>query len=290
MSKIMKTANVQKPNYSYCLLQQSCYIEKYKLLTESVLMMGEQNPPVKTLMQADVEYRQEEKDRGIVTTIDVSNLKGTSNNPALYNSLQELYVVSEINPRLVVKRNKDGKVSRIENINEMENEWQNWKENKLATFIPNIRKQKRFINNYERGMKRLRYCIEQNFQYMLLFPECYRFKEYATIENRSMGKIYNSRFIEDMHIPYRLVAKSFLETVDGLKMSMFSLVDDEVKLPLKSFYKKYLPEFSVEDYDFFINLEYLFEKETGKVINGKLSFCEMLHPNFQYKIEISMFL
>lgn len=277
-------------NSSGYLLQQSSYSDKYKLLTESVLMMGEQNSPVKTAMQSDVEYTQSVRGKGFITSVEISNLNGTCNNPALFNSLQELYVVSEINPRLVVRRNKDGKVSRIENINEMENEWQNWKENKLATFIPNIRKQKRFINNYERGMKRLRYCIEQNFQYMLLFPECYRFKEYASIENRSMGKIYNSRFIEDMHIPYRLVEKSFLETVDGLKMSMFSLVDDEVKLPLKSFYKKYLPEFSVEDYDFFISLEYLFEKETGKVINGKLSFCEMLHPNFQYKIEISMLL
>lgn len=283
-----KTIHALTPNSIDCLLQQSSYSEKYKLLTESVLMMGEQNPLVKTAMQSNVEYTQSVKGKGFITSVDISNLNGTCNNPALYNSLQELYVIADINPRLTVSRNKNGMVKEIKNMKAMWNEWYCWQNSKLNVFLPNKRKQELFINNFEHGLKKLPFALGRNLQYMLLFPECYRFKDYPSIDDKSSGKIYVSRFVENMQIPHWLSKESYERTAQGMKIAMFSVLPDGVEIYPKSFYKKNLPHFSADDYHFSICTEYLFDPDTSKIIHGKLLLCERLHTNFYYKMEISM--
>lgn len=193
------------------LLNQSDFKSNYRLVTESIYTMGKENPPVLLKNTADIEMEQLvliPKNK-ILTAITTKNIVNETNNPAFEKGLDEAELFTEIIPRIVIERNLRGDYTKIANMERINANWQSWKEERLPSIFPELPKQKKIINNFENGLKVLDENFNNNFQYTLLLPECYKYRDFFNPSDIGTVKKYDSRFIQNLQIGYQLKKENF---------------------------------------------------------------------------------
>jgi len=275
-----------------CILNQQSFSGKYQIITKSCFVMGKDNPPIHVSSNAIINLTQIVEKNKIFTRVSFVDMTTETDYNNMKEPLQEAQLFTKINPAIEVCRDEKGKVKNISNWSEMWNDWEQWKEKQLPLVIPDERKQQKIIENYENGLKSLESNFEKNFQYLLLLPECYKFKGYPNPQDTTSGKTYSSRFVEKLDFIYFLSKKSFSDKNNIVKLSLETqLSDSECKRMEKQlirFYEKNMPDFSHEDYLFDIEVEYTFDKKTSEITNANLFFVERLHSNFSYTIELNL--
>ena len=279
------------------LMNQQSFSSRYQLTTQSCFVMGKENPPIHVSSTATVDLKQTVEKKKIFTTVSFVEMTSETDHNNFKESLREAQLFTKINPVIEVLRDEHGRVKNISNLPDMWNDWERWKKKQLPLVVPDERKQEKIIKNYENGLKSLEYNFNKNFQYMLLLPECYKFRGYSNPQDVSSGKTYSSRFVEKLDIFYRLNKKSFSDKNNSNKNNIVKLTlgtrisDDAQKLierQLVPFYENNMPDFSLKDYFFDINVEYTLDKNTSEIMDAKLSFMEKLHPNFTYTMELNL--
>jgi hypothetical protein len=274
----------------YNLLNQQDFSGSYQLTTKSCLIMGKDNPPIHVSSRAKVDLTQTVEKKKIWTKIRFIDMTCETDSNPLKESLREMQLFHQINPVIVVRRDVNGKVKDIGNMPEIWQDWENWKEKRLSAIVADERKRQKLIKNYEAGLKSLEYNFDKNFQYRLLLPECYRFKDYPNPQDSSSTKTYSSRFIEKLDIDYCLEKQSFSDENNIVKLTSGARLFNEYaqEKQLIAFYEQYMPDFSCKDYRFAIKTEYRFKKKTSEIIDARLDLVEKLHSNFVYTIELEL--
>jgi len=276
------------------LLNQSDFKSDYQLVTETVYVMGEENPPMKIKNTTEIELIQTvvPNKKKIQTSVGIKNVVNETDNPVLRDGLKESELFIEIISLVTIERNLRGEYIKIANLDEIENNWIKWKKQTLPTLIPDLSKQKKVISNFQNGLKNLNKQFNNNLQYILLLPECYKYRDYFNPKDMGSIKEYLSRLVENLEIGYRLKKDSF--KIDGNKVELVlksTLLESQQKIIediLISFYEKYLPDFSYKQYKFNISITYLFEKETSNILSAQMFFREELHPNLHYSIHFDL--
>ncbi|GHT59726.1 hypothetical protein AGMMS50239_07050 [Bacteroidia bacterium] len=271
------------------LLNQQSFSSSYQLTTKSCFVMGKDNPPIHVSSTSTVDLKQVIDKKKIVTRVSVKNMTSETDHNNFKESLQEMQLFTEISPVIEVRRDETGIVKNISNLSEIMEDWERWKDKQLPAIVPDERKRQKVIRHYEAGLKLLEYDFNKNLQYILLLPECYKFRDYYNPQDFGAAKTYSSRLIEKLDIFYHLRKKSFSDENPVVKLSLDSQSDiEEKEEQLISFYEKYMPGFSIKDYLFDIKVDYTFEKNTSEIIEAKLFFIEKLHSNFVYTIEMNL--
>jgi len=272
------------------LLSQSDFKSDYKLITESTYIMGAENPPIKMKNIADIVVEQAVNipKKKILTAVTTHNVTYETNNPAFEKGLEEAELFSDIIPRIVIERNLRGEYIKVANTEKIKSNWQHWKEHTLPTAFPELSKQKKVITNFENGLKELDEEFNNNFQYTLLLPECYKYRDFYYPTDIGSLKKYQSHLVENLLIAYQLKKDTFQIEQDKvelhLKPVLLKSYQDRIEDRLKSFYKSYLPDFSYTQYAFDISLKYLLDKRTSRILNAEMSFNEELHPHLKYSM------
>ena len=274
------------------LMNRQSFSSKYRLTTRSRFVTGKKNPPVHVSSIATVDLKQTVEKKKIFTRISFVDMTSETDHNNFKESLREMQLFTKINPVIEVLRDENGRVKNIINLPEMRNDWERWKEKQLPLVVPDERKQQKIIKNYENGLKSLEYNFEKNFQYMLLLPECYKFRGYPDPLDTGSGKTYSSRFVEKLDIIYCLSKKSFSDKNNVVKLTLDTQLPDNeykrIEKQLIRFYEKYMPDFSPKDYLFDIKAEYTFDKSTSEILDADLSFTEKLHPDFTYTMALNL--
>ena len=274
------------------LMNRQSFSSRYQLTTQSCFVMGKENPPIHVASTATIDLKQTVEKKKIFTRVSFVDMKSETDHSNFKESLREMRLFTKINPVIEVLRDESGRVKNISNMPEMWSDWERWKEKQLPVVIPDERKQQKIIKNYENGLKSLEYNFDKNLQYMLLLPECYKFKTYPDSQDVSSVKTYSSRFVEKLDIFYRLNKKSFSDKNNIVKLTLGTQISDDVhkhiEKQLVPFYENNMPDFSCKDYLFDIKIEYTLDKNTSEIMDANLSFIEKLHTNFTYTMSLNL--
>jgi hypothetical protein len=271
------------------LLSQQSFSSNYQLTTKSYFVMGKDNPPIHVSSTATVDLKQIVDKKRIITRISVTDVTSEADHNNFKESIQEMQLFTKVNPVIELCRDESGRVKNISNMPEIWEEWEKWKAGQLPDTVTDERKRQKVIKNYETGLKSLEYNFDKNLQYVLLLPECYKFRDYHNPQDLGATKTYSSRLVEKLDIFYHLRKKSFFDANPVVKISLDSQSNvEEKEEQLTSFYEKYMPGFSHKDYLFDIKAEYTFNKDTSEIIEAKLFLIEKLHSNFVYTVEMNL--
>ena len=283
---------LSKKDTNIYLLNQQNFSSKYQLTTQSCFTMGKENSPIHVSSTAAINLKQTVEKKKIYTKISVTNMTSETDNNNLKESIQEMLLFAKINPVIEFIRFENGSPKDIDNMPDIWEAWERWKEKQLPNEIPNELKQQKIIKNYENGLKSLEDTVYKNMQYMLLLPGCYKFRHYPDPLECTFEKTYSSRFVEKLDISYYLNKKSFSDKNNIVKLTLGTqIADDENKelvKRLETFYENNMPDFSFKDYLFDIKIQYTFDKNTSEIFDAHLSFIEKLHSNFSYTIEMDL--
>lgn len=280
-----------KKEPEHLLLKHADFEEEYELITENSFVMGKENPPITTKTVATLTVSQRIESKKIYTSVKALHISGEASNDQMQEGLQQALILSEISPVMVFERNKKGKITALHNKEQLNQDWESWKNRRLDEVIPdNPAARQRFIKNYENGLSKLEEQLSANFQYIFLLPECYEFKDYMeTANDITSYKTYRSRFVPGLEIDYQLEKKNIRVNSQEAKLYLQSRIFRSKELfdnILGKFYTQSLPQFSLVDYAYTIDSEYLFDRNTSKIIEAKCCMKEQLHEHCSYKIEM----
>lgn len=280
-----------KKEPEHLLLKQANFKEEYELITANSFVTGKENPPVTTKTVATLTVSQRIESKKILTSVNVFDIKGEASNDQMQEGLQQALILSEISPVMVFERSKKGKITALHNKGQINQDWESWKNRRLDEVIPdNPTARQRFIRNYENGLGKLEEQLPANFQYIFLLPECYEFKDYMeTINDITSYKTYRSRFVPGLEIDYQLEKKNISVNSQEAKLYLQSRILENKQMEdniLSRFYSQNLPKFPMADYSFIIDSDYLFDRNTSKIIEAKFCMKEQLHEHCSYKIEM----
>jgi hypothetical protein len=275
------------------LLNQSDFRSKYRLTTESTYTMGIDNTPIKIKNRADIELEQVVSDKKkILTQVRIKNIINESDNPTFLEALKETELFTEIIPTIVIERSLRGEYLKIYNWNTINNNWNRWKEQTLPTVFPNPVKQRKVISNFESGLKTLEEQFNSNFQYTLLLPECYKYRDYNNPSDIGSLKKYSSRLVENLEIAYQLKKENFRIDQNKVELNLQSVIpksyQKNIEASLVSFYQQYLPDFSYKQHIFDLSAKYLMNKQTSEIMSAEMTFKEELNRNLIYSMKFSL--
>jgi hypothetical protein len=287
----MKLLNaiVNNPSVSKCMYVNS-FDTKYHIKTANCLAMGKQNPEIKMETEAIILFSQDVDILKITNTLETISIEGNTDNEMMNPHLQQLLLLTDISKRIVIERNSHGKLKAIANVSTLRKDFEKWKAKKISDVFQTRQQQQTFIKNYEKGLDSLNKELEKNFQYILLMPEVYHFKKERSgqLSNRTSQAVLLSKLVGDMVINYHLKSTVVKEDGQDVTLRIVSEIENEhllVKRHLSPMYEKY-KEYSLSDYQFKIQADYLFEKESSKIKNATFSLYEQLHAHLSYKLEI----
>lgn len=266
--------------------------KEYKLHSETEFRMGEENPPLKLSTDSEIEITQKIADKKIISTIRTKKIEGYSETIFLNNALQEMLVLAEICPEISFNRDKSGRMQSIENRETIENDWKIWREQRLPLLYPSEKDQQTFIANFEKGIEEIPKNFRSNLQYVFLMPEIYSviFPPDKTYTLLSDSLKLPSRLLAGCVYEYRLKLVKLEEKRETVFLILHSILTNEDYIKsefLKPVYSRN-QNFSVSDFKFFIEANYLFSKADGQIINAELNFVEQIHHNLAYKIAFQL--
>ncbi|MBD8082524.1 hypothetical protein [Chryseobacterium caseinilyticum] len=274
------------------LLQVGNFSQSYVLIVENTFVMGKDNTPISLSTVSQITIEQEWQDDLIYNNILVENLEGYTENEVMKSFLEQTLALSGISPKIRVKRNLDGKILSVEDQHLLKNDWNSWKANKLEMVFTEQKEQQKFIRNYENGMVNFEQNFKKNLQYLLLLPEIYSIifppnQHFTFLCSQSE---LNSRLVEGMEYQYQLKLVKLDEDATTVSLELHAVLNNKDEITKKFLNKVYLStqEFSLTDFDFKIEIKYVFEKLNSKIISGELKFIEKLHDHLSYSITMNL--
>jgi len=154
------------------------------------------------------------------------------------------------------------------------------------------KEKKKFIRNYENGLVNFEQNFKKNLQYLLLLPEIYSIifppnQHFTFLCSQSE---LNSRLVEGMEYQYQLKLVKLDEDATTVSLELHAVLNNKDEITKKFLNKVYLStqEFSLTDFDFKIEIKYLFEKLNSKIISGELKIIEKLHDHLSYSITMNL--
>ncbi|MBP1164133.1 hypothetical protein JOE44_001017 [Chryseobacterium sp. PvR013] len=274
------------------LFQLEKFSQEYTLKVENTFMMGKENKPISLKTSSDIIIEQEKRDHDINNTIKLQEITGDTDDTLMKPFLLQSLTLADISRNIQLKRNLSGKILSIENKPDLWKNWEEWKENKLASAFPEEKDQNKLITNYEKGLKNFDVELKKNLQYILLLPEVYNLifppNEYYSFLF-SPSNIH-SRMIDGVEYHYQLKLVKLEEENDNLFVEFHSVLnnqDELMKSHIKKLYEKE-KDFSTDQFEFSIKTKYNFEKSTAKILNAELHFVEKMHEHLAYLMDMDL--
>ncbi|MDR4892203.1 MULTISPECIES: hypothetical protein [unclassified Chryseobacterium] len=274
------------------LFQLEKFSQEYTLKVENTFMMGKENKPISLKTSSDIIIEQEKRDHDINNTIKLQEITGDTDNTLMKPFLLQSLTLADISRNIQLKRNLSGKILSIENKPDLWKNWEEWKENKLASAFPEEKDQNKLITNYEKGLKNFDVELKKNLQYILLLPEVYNLifppNEYYSFLF-SPSNIH-SRLIDGVEYHYQLKLVKLEEENNNLFVEFHSVLnnqDELMKSHIKKLYEKE-KDFSIDQFEFSIKTKYNFEKSTAKILNAELHFVEKMHEHLAYLMDMDL--
>jgi hypothetical protein len=270
------------------LILPSNFETHYIVNTKNEYKMGIQNPVLKLETTSEILFIQEVKEKSILNTIETLSIKGNTDNDNMKPGLDQMLLLADISKQIVIKRDSNGKMKSLVNLEKLKYDWEEWKKTKLQKAFPELKHQEVFAKNYENGLDKMNEGIKKSFQYQVLLPEIYNLNN-QNIDSTSETEIV-SKLIAEMVIRYKLIWVKKEIDFTTIAISLKSIVtnkDDLKNNYARPLYEKH-PKFSISDYRFKIIIDYTFDKVTFKMLNAHFSFLEQIHDNLQYKLEIDL--
>lgn len=274
------------------LLQLEKFSQEYTLKVENTFLMGKENPPISLKTSSDLVIEQEKGEKYIENTIKLQEITGDTEDHVMKPFLLQSLALADISRNIQLKRDTNGKILSVENKEDLWKNWEEWKENKLATLFPEEKDQIKFISNYEKGLKNFDVELKKNLQYILLLPELYSLifppnEYYSFLFSPSNIR---SRLIDGVEYNYQLKLVKLEEENNILFVEFHSVLnnrDELMKSHIKKLYDKE-KDFSIDQFEFSIKTKYNFEKTTAKILNAELHFVEKMHEHLAYLIDMDL--
>lgn len=274
------------------LLQLGSFTQPYILNVENTFLMGKANPAVSLKTVSSLILKQEKEGDLLYNTIELTHITGDTEDNTMKQFLLQSLALSEISGRLHIKRNRDGKILSVENKEDLQKDWEEWKQNRLPAVFPEEKDRNTFISGYENGLKDFDVAIKKNLQYILLLPEIYSliFPPNQHFIFLSGPFQFSSRLVSGMEYAYQLKLVKLDEEKDILSVELHSVLNNEndlIRNHLKKLYESN-PEFSTDQFEFSITIQYTFEKLTSKINKAELHLTEKMHDNLAYTIKMEL--
>jgi hypothetical protein len=270
------------------LLHPDNCMAHYLLTANNEFVMGKANPVLSVATESHILLHQTVNETGIQTDITLQSITGKTEAPVLQTQLKQMLALAEISKQLVFERHANGKMQRITNMEAVHEQWQHWKQTKMAELFPLEIEQNKFADNFEKGLLRMDESIQNNLNYFILLPDIYHIKKFITPSNAGAELLLSSRLIADMPVRCRFVPIDITEEGDRafVKLQGELLNAHEMqKKYLKEYYKKQT-DFNIAEYAFTIDLNYEINSLNGQIIAGNLFLKEKMHDHLQYILNI----
>lgn len=261
----------------------------YELLVNNEFIMGIENPVISLSTLSNLFLSQVVTKTNISSHIVTKSIVGNTDNQAMKEHLQQALLLGGISKKISFTRDFKGKIIGIINKQELNNEWYLWKKNVLPEIYNTKDEQEKFSLNYEKGLELLENNIHHNLHHFILLPDIYHIKNYvSSAANNATGeRVVQSKLIKGMIIRYKFVV-TFVGIAGTSQVKLKAEVMNTAEIEnnfLKKLYKAQ-SKFTLADYDFSIDVDYLLNANTGKIISGNLILKEKMHENLQYTLNI----
>ncbi len=276
---------------SQYLLYAGSFSEDYNLRVTNSFKMGKENPIISLETISDLVLKQEVKNDRIFNTIELKTIKGITESDQMRPHLEQSLLLADITKVIEVQRNTRGKVTAVTNMDSLWEDWKKWQKTHLLELIPEDRNRKRFIENYERGLKDFDYSFRNNLQYLLLLPEIYEITSppipYYNY-NTSVHSFISRMLGAELKYFYTMELSTLKQEGEVMDMGLTIVLDEKsehIKI-LKPYYEQMGVDLT--NFRFALEISYLLEKSTSKIMSAKLNLIEHLHQDMFYQIEMEL--
>lgn len=274
------------------LLHLQKFSQDYTLEVKNEFMMGKENPPIILNTFSDIIVEQDNDDKFISNKIHLKNITGSTDNEVMKPFLEQSLALAEISPTISLKRNQKGEILKIEQREKLTSDWELWKSDKLKSVFTEEKEQQKFIRNYENGLVNFEQNFKKNLQYLLLLPEIYSLifppnKHFVFLCSETQ---LSSRLVEGMEYHYQMKLVKLDEDATTVSLELHSVLNNKDEITKNFLNKVYstTKEFSLADFDFKIEIKYVFQKLNSKIISAELHFIEKLHNHLSYSITMNL--
>jgi hypothetical protein len=273
------------------LFQLQDFEGQYLLNVNNEFIMGKENPAISLQTESQLSLTQNITETGISNTLTTNSITGKTDNETMQPHLKQALLLGGISKTIACARNEKGKITAITNKEQLQQDWLLWKETTLPTLYPDAAEQAIFAANYEKGLELMEESLPNNLHYFLLLPDIYHIKNHVTqnSSNATSERIIPSKLIDGMQIRYRFVTTA-VEYDERSVIHLSAEIRNEGEMQqqyLKKLYKAQ-SEFSLSDYAFTIEIDYLVESHSGKTLSGNLFLKEKMHDHLQYILHIQL--
>jgi hypothetical protein len=273
------------------LFQLNNFEANYVLTVSNEFIMGQNNEAISLQTVSNIFLQQIVTQAGVNTSITTHSITGNTDNSTMQPHLHQAILLGGISKKIDFARNRKGKITSIENKKQLLSEWLVWKKNILPALYPEKTEQVKFVKNYEMGLELLEKNIQNNLHHFILSPDIYHIKNHVSNSNANGTSelILLSRLIKGMQIRYKFITEYVQNAGHAtIKLTAQLLNKGEMQQQyLKKLYKVQ-NEFTLADYDFTVDVDYLMEPNTGKIISGNLLLKEKMHDNLQYILNMQV--
>jgi hypothetical protein len=273
------------------LFQLSNFEGNYLLTVNNELIMGKDNPAISLQTTSQILLTQRVEETGIHTSINTQNITGSTESDTMKPHLQKALLLGGISKTIDFIRNEKGKITGIANKKQLESEWLLWKGTTLPQLYPDKTEQAKFAENYEKGLELMEENMPDNLHHFILQPDIYHIRNHASQSrsNASSTRLLPSKLIAGMVIKYHFVTTE-VEYGEQSVIRLKAEIQNEGEM-LQKFLKKLYKaqsEFNQAEYAFTIDVDYLVESNSGKIISGNLFLKEKMHHHLQYILHIQV--
>jgi len=223
----------------------------------------------------------------ILNSISSTLIEAKVSSPDFQSFINKTSIINDVLKKIDVKRNLNGGLKELINKDQILQYWDTWRKNELHKHFSTLREQENFIEMMDLGIPKLEMNLKNELQYLILLPECYKFKDYIDPIDKAYTSlyIYTPKLIQDLEFEYKLTPIEINESEDALNIQLKSnwTNKNEIKSTLKN---SQVPEYS--NISFNLILDYCFDKETGKILNSCLKLEEAINENLHYKVNMSL--
>jgi hypothetical protein len=273
------------------LFQLSNFEDNYLLTVNNELIMGKDNPAISLQTVSQILLTQRTEETGIRTSITTQAITGSTESDTMKPHLQQALLLGGISQTIEFIRNDKGRITGIANKKQLESEWLLWKETTLPELYPDKTAQAKFAENYEKGLELMDETIPDNLHYFILQPDIYHISNHVSQSraNTTNTRVIPSKLIAGMLIKYHFVTTD-VEPGEQAVIRLKAEIQNEGEMMQKYLKKLYKAqnEFTQADYAFTIDVDYLAEPGTGKIISGNLLLKEKMHDHLQYILHMQV--
>jgi hypothetical protein len=261
----------------------------YELLVNNEFIMGKDNPVISLSTVSNILLSQVVSKTNINSNIVTESIVGNTDSQTMKPHLQDALLLGAISKKINFSRNLNGKIIGITNRQTLHDEWHLWKKYTLPEMYSSKDEQEQFSLNYEKGLELLENSIHHNLNHFILLPDIYHIKNYISnaASNATSERVVQSKLIKGMIIRYKFVV-TFVSIAEASQVRLKAEVLNTAEIKNNFLKKLYSAqsEFTLADYDFSIDVDYLLNANTGKIISGNLILKEKMHEKLQYILNI----